>query len=83
MLLTHFKKGKEVQTFYKGISREVNSRLEFELAYLEATVQHINHYATEKGILIDFNYMPIRLGVIFSLVVREPRSLYIYIHYFS
>ena len=40
---------KGVHTFPKSVSSNVNviARLEFELAYFEAAVQHISYYATE------------------------------------
>ena len=40
---------KEVLSYPTGISPKINiaMRLEFELAYFEASVQHFNHYATE------------------------------------
>ena len=36
---------KGVHTFHKGISAEVNviERLEFELAFFQAAVQHVSH----------------------------------------
>ena len=39
---------KRVHTVLKCISLEVNviARLEFELAYYDLTVQHVNHYST-------------------------------------
>ena len=39
---------REFNIFPKGISPKVNviAQLEFELIYLEAAVQHFNHYTT-------------------------------------
>ena len=46
--LTDFWNEKGVHAFLKSISPEVNvtGRLEFELAYFEAAVEHFSHYTT-------------------------------------
>ena len=49
--LTHNLENKEGYTFSKDISRKVNSRawLEFELAYYDVPIKHVNHYVTCIG----------------------------------
>ncbi len=46
--LTHSREDKGAHTFPKGICSKVDviARLEFELAYFEAVVQHFSHSAT-------------------------------------
>ena len=46
--LTHGWEDKEVHTFLKGISLKENAIVwvEFELAYYDIAIQHVNHYTT-------------------------------------
>ena len=65
--LTHSRKDKKVYAFPESISLKVNliARLEFELAYYDVVVQHVNHNTTET--------LPLGMGLVwFGFIAYQP-----------
>ena len=70
--LTHSWRDKEAHTFPKDISLKLNviERLEFELAYFEATVQHFSYYATGTRIPCIYPTLPSWAGCDSKLIFK-------------
>ena len=63
--LTYNWRNKRVHTYLKFISPKVNviERLEFELSYFDATIQHFIHYATGTFLLHELRKMQKKWGL--------------------